>query len=67
MICFAFDLLKVVNSDKTKTFDFSHLTKDENNNKIINLSSKKLTRKGDIPAKALKDSINVYSIDCYNK
>ena len=49
--------IKVDNSNETKTFDFSHVTVEKIKNKMLHLSSDKSTRKGDIPAKVLKDSI----------
>ena len=48
-------------TDENKTFAFSHVTEEEIRNEILNLFYKKSTGKGDIPAKNLKDSINVYS------
>ena len=53
--------IKVANSDETKSFDVSHVTEEEIKNEILNLSSKKSTKKDNFPAKVLKDSINVYS------
>ena len=42
-------------------FNFPNVTEEEIKNEILNLSSKKSTKKGDIPAKVLKDNINGYS------
>ena len=39
---------------------FNSLSKLEVKKEILNLSPKKATRKGDIPAKILKNSINAY-------
>ena len=57
-------VVKVANSDETETetFNFIHFAEEEIKNEILNVSSKKSTRKGDILAKVLKDSINlIYS------
>ena len=52
---------KLSNSNETKTLGFLHVSQQEVKNKILNLSSKKSTRKGNILAKVLKDNINVNS------
>ena len=52
--------VKVFNSDETKKL-LSHITEEEIKNEILKICRpKKSIRKGDIPAKVLKDSINVY-------
>ena len=56
----SFQRIKIANSDETKTFDFSHITEKEIKNEILNLSYKKSDRKGDSPAKVLKDRFNIY-------
>ena len=54
-------VVKVANSDETETeaFNFIHFAEEEIINEILNVLSKKSTRKGDILAKVLKDSINL--------
>ena len=56
----SFQRIKRANFDETKTFDFSHITEKEIKNEILNLSYKKSDRKGDSPAKVLKDRFNIY-------
>ena len=52
--------VKVFNSDEIKTL-LSHITEEEIKNEILKICRpKESIRKGDIPAKVLKDSINVY-------
>ena len=53
--------IEIANTDETKTFDFSRVTEEKIKNEILDLLYQKSTRKGGIPAKNLKDSINVYS------
>ena len=44
-----------------QTFNFHYVSVKEVKKELMNLSSKKATRKGDIPAKILKDSLSVYA------
>ena len=43
-----------------RTLNFSKVTESEVRKEILNLSSKKATKNGDIPAKILKKSVDIY-------
>ena len=48
--------------------NFPIVTESEVTNEILNLSSKKATKNGDIPAKTLKKSVDIYKRNnIYNK
>ena len=53
--------IKLVNFDHRQTFDFRFVSVKKVKKELMNLSSKKVTRKGDKPAKILKDILNVYT------
>ena len=53
--------IKLTNFYHRETFNFCCDSVKEVKKELMNLSSKKVTRKGDIPAKILKDSLNVYT------
>ena len=53
-------MIKLANFHSKSSLKFNSVTELDVKNEILNLSSKKATRKGDIPAKMLKNSINVY-------
>ena len=55
--------IKLANFHHRQTFSFCYLSVKEVKKELMNLSSKKMTRKGDIPAKILKDSLSVYTKD----
>ena len=51
--------IKLANFHDRQTFNFRYVNVKEVKKELMNLSSKKATRKGDIPAKILKDSLSV--------
>ena len=51
--------IKLANFHHRQTFNFRYVNVTEVKKELMNLSSKKATRKGDIPAKILKDSLSV--------
>ena len=53
--------IKLANFHHRQTFNFRYVSVKEVQKELINLSSKKVTRKGDIPAKIFKDSLSVYT------
>ena len=53
--------IKLANFDHRQTFNFRYVSVKEVKKELMNLSSKKATRKGDIPAKILKDSLSLYT------
>ena len=53
--------IKLANFHHRQTFNFRYVSVKEVKKELMNLSSKKVTRKGDIPAKILKDSLSVYT------
>ena len=53
--------IKLANFHHRQTFNFRYVSVKEVKKELMNLSSKKATRKGDIPAKILKDSLSVYT------
>ena len=52
--------IKLANFHSKSSLKFNSVSELDVKKEILNLSSKKATRKGDIPAKMLKNSINVY-------
>ena len=52
--------IKLANFQFKSSLKFVSVRELDLNRKILNLPSKKATRKGDIPAKILKNSINTY-------
>ena len=52
---------KLANFHHRQTFNFCYVSVKEVKKELMNLSFKKVTRKGDIPAKILKDSLSVYT------
>ena len=52
--------IKLVNFHSYCTLDFSKVTESEVRKEILNLSTKKATKNGDIPAKILKKSVDIY-------
>ena len=52
--------IKLANLDSKSSLKFNSVSELDVKKEILNLSSKKATRKGDIPAKILKNSINTY-------
>ena len=54
-------MIKLANFHHRQTFNFCYVSAKEVKKELMNLSSKKVTRKGDIPAKILKDSLSVYT------
>ena len=53
--------IKLANFHHRQTFNFCYVSIKEGTKELMNLSSKKATRKGDIPAKILKDGVSVYT------
>ena len=53
--------IKLANFHHRQTFNFRYVSVKEVKKELMNLSSKKATRKDDIPAKILKDSLSVYT------
>ena len=53
--------IKLANFHHRQSFNFQYVCVKEVKKELMNLSSKKVTRKGDILAKILKDSLNVYT------
>ena len=53
--------IALANFRHRQTFNFRYVSVKEVKKELMNLSSKKVTRKGDIPAKILKDSLSVYT------
>ena len=53
--------IKLANLHHRQTFNFCHVSVKEAKKEFMNLSSKKVTRKGNIPAKILKDSLSLYT------
>ena len=53
--------IKLANFHHRQSFSFWYVSVKEVKKELMNLSSKKVTRKGDIPAKILKDSLSVYT------
>ena len=51
----------MANFHHRETLNFRYVTVKEVKKELMNLSSKKVTRKGDIPAKILKDNLSVYT------
>ena len=52
--------IKLANFHSKSTLNFSKVTESEAKKEILNLSSKKATRNGDIPAKIFKKSVDIY-------
>ena len=52
--------IKLANFHSYSTLDFSKITETEVRKEILNLSTKKATKSGDIPAKILKKSVDIY-------
>ena len=52
--------IKLANFHYYSTLDFSKVTESEFRKEILNLSSTKATKNGDIPAKILKKSVDIY-------
>ena len=52
--------IKLANFHSKSSLKFNSVSELDIKKEILNLSSKKATRKGDIPAKILKNSINAY-------
>ena len=53
--------IKLANFHHRQTFNFRYVSVREVKKELMNQSSKKVTRKGDIPGKMLKDSLSVYN------
>ena len=53
--------IKLANFHHRQAFNFCYVSVKEVKKELMNLSSKKATRKGDIPAKILKDSLSMYT------
>ena len=53
--------IKLANFHHRQTFSFCYVSVKEVKKELMNLYSKKVTKKGDIPAKILKDSLSVYN------
>ena len=51
----------MANFHSYSTWNISKVTESEVRKEILNLSSKKATKNGDIPAKILKKSVNIYT------
>ena len=58
--------IKLANFHHRQTFNIRYVSVKEVKKELMNLSSKKLTRKGNIPAKTLKDSLSVYTKELTN-
>ena len=52
--------IKLANFHSYGTLNFSKVTESEVRKEILNLSTKKATKYGDIPAKILKKSVDIY-------
>ena len=52
--------IKLTNFHSYSTLNFSKVTESEVRKEILNLSTKKATKNGDIPAKILKKSVDIY-------
>ena len=52
--------IKLANFYSYSTLNFSKVTEGKVRKEIMNLSTKKATKNGDIPAKILKKSVDVY-------
>ena len=52
--------IKLANFHSYSTLNFSKVTESEVRKEILNLSSKKATKNGDIPAKILKKSVDIH-------
>ena len=52
--------IKLVNFHSYRTLNFSKVTESEVRKEILNLSTKKATKNGDIPARILKKSVDIY-------
>ena len=52
--------IKSANFHSFSTLNFSKVTESEVRKEILNLSTKKATKNGDIPAEILKESVNIY-------
>ena len=52
--------IKLANFHSNSTLNFSKVTESEVRKEILNLSTKKATKNGDIPAKILKKSVDIY-------
>ena len=52
--------IKLANFHSYSILNFSKVTESEVRKEILNLSSKKATKYGDIPAKILKKSVDIY-------
>ena len=52
--------IKLANFYSYNTLNFSKVTESEVKKEILNLSTKKATKNGDIPAKILKKSVDIY-------
>ena len=52
--------IKLANFHSYSTLKFSRVTESEVRKEILNLSTKKATKNGDIPAKILKKSVDIY-------
>ena len=52
--------IKLANFHSYSTLNFSKVTESEVRKEILNLSTKKTTKNGDIPAKILKKSVDIY-------
>ena len=52
--------IKLANFHSYSTLNFSKVTESEVRKEILNLSTKKATKNGDIPAKILKKSVDIY-------
>ena len=53
--------IKLANFHHRQIFNFRYVSVKEVKKEIMNLPSKEVTKKGDIPAKILKDSLSVYT------
>ena len=53
--------IKLANFHHRQTFNFRYVSVKEVKKELMNLSSKKATRQGDIPAKILKHSLSLYT------
>ena len=53
--------IRLANFHHRQTFNFCYVSVKEVQKELMNLSSKKATRKDDIPAKILKDSLSEYT------
>ena len=53
--------IKLANFHHRQTFNFRYVSVKEVKKELMNLSSKKVTRNSDIPAKIFKDSLSLYT------